>query len=115
MKNLITIRIYFELGQKINNQSFWKKIFSPDFSAELMKRAKKMKLQQVLHLHVSKGYLNDQNINWGINEIRHHQHPHIIEITDSETKINQFLEDQKSFLKSAKVLLVKDSIFLYQH
>ncbi|GAL81592.1 hypothetical protein JCM19274_437 [Algibacter lectus] len=65
MTDLITIRIYFEYGQKINNQSFWKKMYASDFSTELIKRAKTFGLEQVLHLNVSKGYLNNQKVNWG--------------------------------------------------
>jgi len=52
MTDLITIRIYFEYGQKINNQSFWKKMYASDFSTELIKRAKTFGLEQVLHLNV---------------------------------------------------------------
>lgn len=112
MKNFITIRIYFEYGQKIKNISFWKKIYSSDFSAELMKRAKAFGLHQVLHLNVIKGYLNNQNINWGTNEIRHYKHPHLIEIIDSELKINQFLEEQKELLHETKILVVKNEVIM---
>ncbi len=112
MKDFITIRIYFEYGQKINTQTFWKKMFSSDFSTELMKRAKAFGLHQVLHLNVNKGYLNNQKMNWGTHEIRHYKHPHLIEITDSEIKINQFLEEQKDLLHETKVLVVKNEILL---
>lgn len=112
MKDLITIRIYFELGQKINNETFLKKLFPADFSAELIKRAKSFGLKQVLHLHVSKGYLDHQDINWGINEIRHHKHPHIIEIVDSEEKINAFLEKEKTFLNDTHIIIVKNNILI---
>ncbi|MGO3183341.1 MAG: DUF190 domain-containing protein [Aequorivita sp.] len=112
MKDLITIRIYFEYGQKINHESFWNKMFSSDFSAELMKRAKAFGLHQVLNLNVNKGYLNNQNINWGTNEIRHYKHPHLIEITDSESKINKFLNEQKNMLHETKVLIVKNEVLM---
>ncbi|MGO2358184.1 MAG: DUF190 domain-containing protein [Mesonia sp.] len=112
MKDLITIRIYFEYGQKINNQSFWKKMYASDFSTELMKRAKSSDLQQVLHLNVNKGYLDHQKINWGTNEIRHYKHPHLIEITDSEANINQFLEKEKELLQETKVLMVKNEVLI---
>lgn len=112
MKDFITIRIYFEYGQKIKNESFWKKIYGSDFSTELMKRAKSFGLHQVLHLNVSKGYLNDQKINWGIHEIHHYKHPHLIEITDAEFKINQFLEEQKNLLSETKILIVKNEVFV---
>ena len=112
MTDLITIRIYFEYGQKINNQSFWKKMYASDFSTELIKRAKAFDLEQVLHLNVSKGYLNSQKVNWGISEIRHSKHPHLIEIVDSEIKINQFLDEQKAFLKDTKVVMVKNEVLI---
>lgn len=112
MNDLITIRIYFENGQKINDQTFWKKIFPTDFSAEVIKRAKEFGLKQVLHLHVSKGYLNDQDINWGIHETRPHTHPHIIEIVDIEEKINGFLEKHKSLLIDTHIIIVKNNIIV---
>ena len=112
MKDIITIRIYFEYGQKVKEHTFWKKLYSSDFSTELMKRAKVFGLHQVLHLSVKKGYLDNQKVNWGISEIRHHKHPHIIEITDSELKINQFLEEQKNILKETNVLMVKNEVLL---
>lgn len=112
MKDFITIRIYFEYGQKINKQSLWKKMFSADFSMELMKTAKAFGLQQVLHLNVNKGYLINQKMNWGTHEIRHYKHPHLIEIIDSESKINQFLEEQKELLHESTVLMVKNEVVL---
>ena len=110
MKDSITIRIYFENGQKISAPSFWKRIFSSDFSTEVMNRAKAFGLHQVLHLNVSKGYLNNQQINWGRSEIRQFKHPHLIEITDSEFKLNQFLKEQKNFLQETKILIVKSEV-----
>lgn len=112
MKEFITIRIYFEYGYKIENLSFWKKIYSSDFSTELMKRAKASDLKQVLHLNVSKGYFNNQKINWGINEIRHFKHPHLLEIVDTESKINQFLEEQETFLKETHIVIVKNEVLI---
>ncbi len=112
MKDLTTIRIYFNNGQKIKNQSFWSRLFSSDFSAELMKRAKAFDLKQVLHLHVSKGYFDNQKINWGVTEIQHFKHPHIIEIIDSEAKINQFLKEQRNLLHECKTLIVKNEVLI---
>ena len=112
LKDLTTIRIYFKNGQRIKNQSFWKKLFSSDFSAELMKRAKEFDLKQVLHLHVSRGYFDNQNINWGVTETQHINHPHIIEIIDSEAKINQFLAEQKSLLQECKTIVVKNEVVM---
>tara|TARA_R110002049_G_scaffold308805_1_gene514138 strand:- start:2743 stop:3084 length:342 start_codon:yes stop_codon:yes gene_type:complete len=112
MKDFITIRIYFEYGQKVKDHSFWKKLYSSDFSTEIMKRAKAFGLHQVLHLNVSKGYLANQKINWGMNEIRHYKHPHLIEIIDTEEKINQFLEEQKNLLQTATILLVKNEVLM---
>lgn len=112
MKDLITVRIYFEYGQKVNGHSFWKRLYSSDFSTELMKRAKAFGLHQMLHLNVSKGYLDNQKINWGFNEIPHHKHPHLIEITDSEFKVNKFLQEQKNLLQATKILMIKSKVLM---
>jgi PII-like signaling protein len=112
MKDLITIRIYFEYGQKIKNHSFWKRMYSSDFTVELIKRAKASGLHQVLHLNVNKGYLNSQKISWGTSEIKSYKNPHLIEITDAEFKVNQFLEEQKNLLQETQVLIVKNEILI---
>ena len=112
MKEFITIRIYFEYGYKIKDQSFWKKLYSSDFSDELMKRAKAFDLKQVLHLNVNKGYFNNQKINWGKSEIRHFKHPHLIEIVDKESKISQFLEAEKTLLKETQIVIVKNEVLI---
>ena len=112
MKDLITIRIYFEYGLKIKHQTFWERLNSSHFSTELMKKAKAFGLHQVLHLHVSKGYLNNQKIKWGVSEIRHYKHPHLIEITDSEIKINQFLAEEKNLLHETKILIVRSEVLI---
>lgn len=77
-----------------------------------MKRAKASGLHQVLHLNVSKGYLDNQKINWGMNEIRHYKHPQLIEIIDSEFKVNKFLEEQKNLLQTTTILLVKNEVVI---
>ena len=112
MKDFITIRIYFEYGQKVKDHSFWKKLYSSDFSTEVMKRAKAFGLHQVLHLNVSKGYLSNQKINWRMSEIKHHKHPHLIEIIDSELKVNQFLEEQKNLLQRTTIFIVKNEVLM---
>lgn len=112
MKDFITIRIYFEYGQKVKEHSFWKKLYSSDFSTEVMKRAKAFGLHQALHLNVIKGYLDNQKVSWGISEVKHYKHPHIIEIIDSELKINQFLDEQKNLLKKTNVLMVKNEVLM---
>lgn len=112
MNDFITIRIYFENGQKIKNLSFWGKLNSSNFSSEVMRRAKAFGLHQVLHLNVNKGYLDNQQINWGIGEIRHLKHPHLIEIIDSEIKINRFLEEQKDLFEAIRILMVKNEVLL---
>ncbi|WP_335965946.1 hypothetical protein [Galbibacter sp. PAP.153] len=113
MNNIITIRIYFEYGQKIKDRSFWKKIYAPDFSTELIKRAKALDLYQVLNINIGKGYFNKEKINWGIGETRHYNHPHLIEITDNEKKISAFLEQEKALLLKTNVIIVKNEILVH--
>ncbi|GAL81593.1 hypothetical protein JCM19274_438 [Algibacter lectus] len=48
----------------------------------------------------------------GISEIRHSKHPHLIEIVDSESRINQFLDEQKAFLQDTKVFVVKNEVLI---
>lgn len=77
-----------------------------------MKRAKAFGLHQVFHLNVNKGYLNNQKVNWGTHEIRHYNYPHLIEITDTEPKINQFLDEQQNLLEETQILMVKNEVLM---
>lgn len=49
-------------------------------------------------------------MNWEIHEIRRYKHPHLIEITQSESKINEFLDEEKSLLQETNVLVVKNEV-----
>jgi len=111
MNDLTTIRIYFEYGQKVKNLPFWKRL-NYDFATEIIKKAKLQGLDQIINFSVSKGYFEKQKINWGNSEIKHFNHPHIIEITDSEEKLNIFLHQEKEFLKGIKILIVKNEVVL---
>ena len=88
------------------------KNISSDFSTELMKRAKAFDLMQVLHLYVRKGYFDNQRIEWGVTEMQNFKHPQIIEITDSEAKINQFIDEQKELLHDCNTLIVKNEVLI---
>ncbi|MEH6407641.1 MAG: DUF190 domain-containing protein [Leeuwenhoekiella sp.] len=111
MTNLITVRIYFEYGQKIKNVSFWKKLSSADFATELIKKAKAFDLDQAINFTVSKGYFEKGKIYW-TSETNHFKHPHVVELTDTEEKIDEFLKQEKSLLAETKILIVKSEVIL---
>lgn len=77
-------------------------MYASDFSAELMKRAKAFVLHQVLHLNVDKSYLDNQMINWGTNEIRHHKYPHLIEIKILKLESINFSKSKNHCYKTLK-------------
>lgn len=110
MKNKTTIRLYFEYGKKAKGLSFWKRIWNNSFSTELLKRAKEKDIEQVICFNVTKGYLQNQPIQWGITEIVSAKHPQCIEMTDFESKIISFLNEQKQLLDKQKIILVKNEI-----
>lgn len=110
MKNKTTIRLYFEYGKKAKGLSFWKRIWNNSFSAELLKRAKEKGIEQVICFNVTKGYLQNQPIQWGISEIPSSKHPQCIEMTDFESKITSFLNEQKQLLDKQEIILVKNEI-----
>ena len=112
MKNFITVRIYFEYGLKVKNQTLWQKLFSDDFAMTLMKKAKAFDLHQVLNFNVNKGYFNKGSIRWGNKEVKHFRHPHVFEIFDTERKIYDFLKEQESLLKDSMVVIVKNEILI---
>lgn len=112
MKQLTTIRIYFEYGQKANETSFWKKMTSSDFSTEIIKRAKALNLEQVLSFNVTKGYFNKGKIHWGVSEITNFRHPHVVEIIDTDEKISNFLQKEKELLEKSTVFMVKNEVLL---
>ncbi|GEM68016.1 hypothetical protein SMI01S_16220 [Sphingobacterium mizutaii NBRC 14946 = DSM 11724] len=110
MKYKTTIRLYFEYGKKVKGLSFWKRIWNNRFSAELLKSAKEKGIEQVIYFNVTKGYLQNQPIQWGITEIVSAKHPQCIEMTDFESKIISFLNEQKQLLGKQKIILVKNEI-----
>lgn len=110
MKNKTTIRLYYEFGKKAKGLSFWKRIWNNDFSTELLKRAKEKRIEQIICFNVTKGYLLNQPIQWGITETVSAKHPQCIEMTDFESKITSFLNEQKQLLDKQKIILVKNEI-----
>ena len=110
MKTLVTLRIYFEYGQKIKGLSLKQKLFKADFATELIKRAKSFKIHQALHFNVSKGYLQSENINWEKTETKSLKHPHMVELTDTSEKIDAFIAAEKELLETTTVLLIKKSV-----
>lgn len=110
MENKVTIRLYFEYGKKAKGLSFWKRIWNNSFITELLKRAKEKGIEQVICFSVSKGYLQNQPIQWGITEIISAKHPQCIEMTDFESKITSFLNEQNQLLDKQKIILVKNEI-----
>ena len=114
MKQLTTIRIYFEYGQKVNDTSFWKKMTSSDFSTEIIKRAKALNLEQVLSFNVTKGYFNKGKIHWGISETTNFRHPHVVEIIDTDEQISNFLQKEKKLLEKSTVFMVKNEVLLHK-
>tara|TARA_R110002051_G_scaffold139763_1_gene212450 strand:- start:10086 stop:10436 length:351 start_codon:yes stop_codon:yes gene_type:complete len=114
MTKFITVRIYFEYGQKLKNISFWKKLSIADFATELIKKANTFGIDQALNFNISKGYFEQGKIHWGMNETKHFKHPHVIEITDTEEKINSFLKEQKLLFKETKIVIVKNEILIHK-
>ncbi|WP_435136209.1 DUF190 domain-containing protein [Formosa sp. A9] len=112
MNTLTTIRIYFEYGKTLKNVSFWKKLHAADFASEILKRAKANNLKQALQFNVSKGYLNQANIHWGHTEVKQAKHPQIIELTDTQERIEQFLNSEKALLEDTMVVMVKNEIVM---
>lgn len=112
MKKHITIRIYFEYGQKIKNLSFWNRMKAGDFASELIKKAKAFDLAQALNFNVSKGYFENGQVHWGVNEVKHFKHPHVVELTDTEERIDLFLQEQNLLLEETKIVLVKSEVEL---
>lgn len=112
MKELVTIRIYFEYGKKLKDVSFWKKMHASDFASELLKRAKALHLYQAIHFNVTKGYLNQEAIKWGLSDIKPARHPQVIEITDTAEHIEQFLKQEKELLEDSSILIVKTACLL---
>ena len=109
MKTLVTIRIYFEYGQKIKGLSWSQKLFNSDFATEVIKRAQASGIEQALHFNVSKGYLKNEKVSWENTDIKPLKHPHMVELTDTQEKIDAFMIAEKELLTAASVLLIKNT------
>ncbi len=66
----------------------------------------------MLYLNVSKVNFESQKINSSTIEIQYFKHPHLIEIVDTTSNVNQFLETQKNFLEGVQVMIVKSEVLV---
>ena len=110
MENNITIaRLYFNYGQSIKGQSFWKNIWNNSLSDFLIKKAKESNIEQTNLFIAKAGYLNYQSIKNNISEMPALNNPVCIELIDNDTKINQFLEINKVNLKEVKIIIINEN------
>lgn len=112
MNACMTVRIYFRQGMHPKGLSWFRRIWSTAFSDELIRRAKKYGIRQVIHFNVSEGYLDGLAIDWNIFEIPLPDHPGCVELTDRKEIIERFIDDQRDFISEATVVIVKEPIVI---
>jgi PII-like signaling protein len=107
MENNITIaRLYFNYGQSIKGQTFWKRLWNNSLSDFLLKKAKESNIDQATLFTAKAGYLNYEDIKNNISEIPPLKNPVCIELVDNDNKIKQFLELNKENLKEVKTIII---------
>lgn len=110
MENNVTIvRLYFNYGQSLKGQSFWKSIWNNSLGDALLKKAKEINIEQANLFTAKAGYLNYGNIQNNISETPPLKTPVCLEIIDNNDKIKQFLECNKESLKEVKIILLNQN------
>ncbi|WP_213197394.1 DUF190 domain-containing protein [Cloacibacterium caeni] len=108
-KSTVIVRIYFEYGASVKDQSFWKRLWNNSLGEFLLKKARESNIEQANIFIAKSGYLNYKNISYNISELPALKNPACLELIDNENKINQFLKLNKDLLKQAKIILVQPS------
>jgi PII-like signaling protein len=107
----ITVRIYFEQGQKIKGLTFWKKLFYNSFSHYILKAAKEADIKQAISFHVTAGYLaHHSRIRIEHPEALSLKHPQCVELLGEKEKIYFFINKHKSQFHSNQIVIVEDKI-----
>lgn len=102
----VIVRIYFEYGASVKDQSFWKRLWNNSLGEFLLKKAKEGNIEQANIFVASSGYLNYKTITYNISEIPALKNPACLELIDNESKINKYLKLNKDHLKQAKIILI---------
>lgn len=113
MNNIITVRVYFEHGEKIKGLTFRQRLFHGGFAHYMLKAAKKDGIKQAICFPVTSGYLSHQTrIHVENTESISFRHPQCIELTDEEDKIKSFIDAYKAHFTDTDVFIVKNEIVL---
>lgn len=105
------LRIYLPISAKVKaRQSFWKRVFGPNLSGYLLKRAKEFGIEQALFQRVLGGYLKDQKLAFEQAEVNPPYYPQCLEFIDSEEKLKSFAAAYRDELSPYRVLMLKGRI-----
>lgn len=110
-QNLSIARIYFRHGQKVKEQSFWKRLLSTNLGQQLLKKAKESDIYQAAIFTAKAGYLQGDPIITHISEIPSHYNPVCLELLDTESNLKNFLTSNKDLLTDTHVIFLKETVF----
>lgn len=107
MENNVTIlRIYFDYGQSVKEQSFWKRFRNSSLSNLLLKKAKEVNIKQANLFTAKSGYLNYETIKIYNSEMPSSKNPMCLEVIDNDKNIKMFIQQNKELLESTMIVLV---------
>lgn len=111
--NNITVRIYFEHGQKVKGLTFMQRLFHNGFSHYILKAAKEARINQAISFHVTAGYLaHHSKIQTEHPEVLSLKHPQCIELSGEKETINSFLDKYKEQFENSEISIIEDQISL---
>ena len=107
MRDNITIaRIYFDYGQSVKEQSFFKRIWNNSLRNLLLKKAKEENIKQANLFIAKSGYLNFEAIKNNFSETPSFKNPICVELIDSDEHIEAFLTVNRELLESSTIIIV---------
>jgi nucleotide-binding universal stress UspA family protein/PII-like signaling protein len=111
--NNITVRIYFEHGQKVKGLTLKQKLFHNGFSHYILKAAREAGVKQAISFHITAGYLaHHLRIQAEHPEVLSLKHPQCIELTGKKERINSFLDKYKEQFENTEISILEDRISL---
>ena len=110
-QNITSVKIYFNYGQHVKGQSFWKKLWSNNLGQVLLKNAKEMGIRQATIYAVKAGYLHSDSISINNAEFIMDKQPVCLELFDLPEKLESFLEKNKTFLADTDTILLNNNCY----
>lgn len=101
------LRIYIPNRAKVSvGLSFWQRLWNPNLSDFVLRKAKEMGIEQAVALNVTAGYLKGKKLAYDIGEVTPKDFSVILELLDTNQNIAKYLEQFEIFFNECRVFIL---------